>query len=376
MTSPSTPPSGLCPPASVFPQPPSAVGYWLLAVAVAIWIMVGIGGVTRLTGSGLSITDWRPLTGAIPPLSDADWQSEFAKYMGSPQHRLVFPDMTVEEFKGIYWWEWIHRFWGRMIGVVFALPLLVFWVRGMIPPTWRGRLLLIFLLGGLQGALGWFMVASGLVDRPSVSPYRLAAHLGLAVILFAWVLWLALVILCRQEATTRERGAGAPREWHVAAMRLTLPGTPALFFLLLLLVQIIYGGFMAGTKAAMAHPTFPDLSGSGFPPAATWTQPGWRNFFENTAVIAFTHRWLGILVFLVGAWQAVRVIARGPSRLRRPAGTLGLLLLLQVALGIGTTLLAQGHIPVLWGSLHQLNALLILALGLYLFHSYRQSHSL
>jgi heme a synthase len=345
--------------------PPPSVGYWLLAVAVSIFLMVGIGGVTRLTGSGLSITDWRPITGTLPPMSAEHWQSEFDKYMGSPQHRLVFPNMTVDEFKGIYWWEWIHRFWGRMIGLIFALPLIVFWARGMIPPGWRMKLLGLFVLGGLQGALGWFMVQSGLIDRPSVSPYRLAAHLGLAVLLFAAVLWLALRILLPSVATNVSScttpASTNLRSWLQKGL---------LAFASLLMLQIIYGGFVAGTKAAMAYPHFPGLGGTFVPPPASWLQPTWLNLFENTAMIAFTHRWLGIALFVWGSGLVVGLWMRGPSSARLPSALLLTLLLVQVLLGIGTTLLSLGHIPVFWGTAHQLNALLVLSVTLYLLQAF------
>lgn len=332
--------------------PPRSVGAWLLVVCAAIALMVCIGGITRLTGSGLSITDWRPITGAVPPLSDADWQSEFAKYMGSPQHRLVFPNMTVEEFKGIYWWEWIHRFWGRMIGVIYALPLAFFWLKGLLPSAWKRKLLAGLLLGGLQGAMGWFMVQSGLVDRPSVSAYRLAAHLGLAVFIFGLLFAWALRILL-----PRARDAVFPGRWKAA-----LHG-----FAGLLAFQILYGGFVAGTKTAMAYPTFPDLAGSWLPSAALWLEPGWRNVFENSAWIAFIHRWVGIALAVLGAVLAVRAGRRtGWPMLLGPG--LGALLVLQVLLGVMTTLQSQGHIPVGLGVAHQANALLILSATLLLMH--------
>lgn len=343
-------------PPDAAPLPPRAVGLWLVLVCAAIAAMVAIGGVTRLTGSGLSITDWRPLTGAVPPLSEADWQAEFEKYMGSPQHRLVFPDMTVEGFKGIYWWEWIHRFWGRMIGVLYAVPLAFFWLRGMVPHGWRGRLLLGLLLGGAQGALGWFMVQSGLVDRPSVSAHRLAAHLGLAVFIFGLLWWWALHIL---RPRAGDGGAAAAR--------------PALAaFTALLVLQIFYAGFVAGTKAALAHPTFPDLGGSWLPAAAGWMEPGWRNFFENTSWIAFLHRWAGVALALGGGLLAAWLAARAGTRaVRLAAQGLGLLLGVQVLLGIATTLLSRGSIPVGLGTLHQTNALALLALALFLLHAAR-----
>jgi len=339
--------------------PPRAVGIWLVLVCLAIAAMVAIGGVTRLTGSGLSITDWRPITGAVPPLNAADWQSEFEKYMGSPQHRLVFPDMTVEEFKGIYWWEWIHRFWGRMIGVVYAVPLAVFWLRGMVPGSWRWKLLLGLALGGAQGALGWFMVQSGLVDRPSVSAYRLAAHLGLAVLIFGLLWWWALRVLRAGRAVEPVPG------W--VRRGLLLLGV-------LLGVQIFYAGFVAGTKAAMAHPAFPGLGGSFFPSPASWLEPAWKNLFENTSWIAFLHRWLGVGLAGGGGLLAAWFAASGPRGLRPAALLLAALLAVQVGLGILTTVLSRGSIPVLPGTLHQANALALLALALLLLQATRASH--
>jgi cytochrome c oxidase assembly protein subunit 15 len=327
-----------------------ALGLWLLTVCGAIAVMVAIGGVTRLTGSGLSITDWRPITGTLPPLTGDHWQSEFEKYMGSPQHRLVFPNMTVEEFKGIYWWEWIHRFWGRVIGVIYAVPLLVFWVRRSIPQGWHLRLLLGLALGGAQGVLGWFMVQSGLVDRPSVSAYRLAAHLGLAVFIFALLFHWALGLLIP---------ASAKESARLTALNRGLP-----VFLGLLGLQILYGGFVAGTKAAMAYPTFPGLGGGIWPAAATWMEPAWRNFFENTAWVAFIHRWLGTGLFVLGSSLGVYAAVRHSGWIRRTGAVLIALLGLQVLLGIVTTLKSVGHIPVLWGTVHQVNALGVLAVTL------------
>lgn len=334
--------------------PSRAVGIWLLVVCGAVAVMVAIGGVTRLTGSGLSITDWRPVTGAVPPLSAEDWQREFEKYMGSPQHRLVFPDMTVEEFKGIYWWEWIHRFWGRMIGLLYALPLAWFWLRGEVRGCWRWKLLLGLGLGGAQGVMGWVMVQSGLVDRPSVSAYRLAAHLGLAMLIFGLLWWWALDILRRERAVPEEMGAG--------------PRRALLVFNGLLGVQILYAGFVAGTKAAMAYPTFPDLGGSWWPPAATWMEPAWRNLFENTAWIAFLHRWLGLALLVGGGLLAAWLGVRGTAVERRIGPLLAVLLAVQVLLGIATTLHSLGQIPVVLGTLHQVNAVALLAVGLFLLH--------
>ena len=238
---------------------PASVRNWLLVVAAMIFFMIVLGALTRLTESGLSMVEWRPVTGWLPPMSDAAWQAELQKYLSSPQGRLTNRGFSVAEFKQIFWLEFIHRLWGRLIGVAFALPLAWFWLRGQLTPALKPRLLALLVLGGLQGALGWAMVASGLIDRPSVSQYRLAAHLLLAVALYAYTVWLILELgpqgARRDDARTRRKA------------------TALIGFLLIVMT---WGALMAGLRAGTAHNTFPTMSGY-------WIPPG---LFEPRAVVA------------------------------------------------------------------------------------------
>jgi cytochrome c oxidase assembly protein subunit 15 len=334
---------------------PTAVRTWLLLVCAAIWMMVVIGGITRLTGSGLSITEWKPIMGAIPPLSHAEWEEAFAKYKGIPQFRLLNPDMDLSGFKFIFFWEYLHRLWGRLLGIFFFLPLAWFAWKGQIRGALRWQLPVALLLGGGQGFLGWFMVQSGLVDRPWVSAYRLTAHLVLALFLFSWLWWIALGGFRWPKRET------APRD---------LPRLRGLAHALLglLALQIVYGGFMAGTKAALAYPEFPTMLGRWIPPGLFTLRPLWHNFFENPAWIHVMHRGIGtLLLILIGAlgWMAEQEKDRP---LRALARTWGGLVLLQYTLGVTTVLFSLGKIPLLWGALHQAVAVAVLAAALACFY--------
>ncbi len=314
------------------PVPPS-VRNWLIVVAAMIFFMIVIGALTRLTESGLSMVEWRPVTGWLPPLSDAAWQAELQKYLSSPQGRLVNHSFTVGEFKEIFWLEYIHRVWGRLIGVVFALPLAWFWWRGTLNAHLKPRLFALLVAGGLQGALGWAMVASGLIDRPSVSHYRLAAHLLLAIALYAYTVWLIL-----------ELGPQAARRDD--------PGTrhKATALIGLLFVVLTWGAFMAGLRAGTAHNTFPTMSGHWIPPGLFDLSPWWINLFENGTTIQFVHRWLAkllVLGVLVMAWRAPR-----PETMAA-----GLMAFLQLGLGIAT-ILTGVNIGI--ATAHQAGAVLLL----------------
>ncbi len=243
---------------------PASVRNWLIVVAAMIFFMIVIGALTRLTESGLSMVEWRPVTGWLPPLSDTAWQAELQKYLSSPQGRLINRGFTIAEFKEIFWLEYIHRLWGRLIGVVFALPLAWFWIRGQLSPALKPRLAALLVLGGLQGALGWAMVASGLIDRPSVSHYRLAGHLLLAVALYAYTVWLIL-----------ELGPQGARRDEPRTRR------DATILIGLLFVVLTWGALMAGLRAGAAHNTFPTMSGHWIPPGLFEQSPWWINFFEN-----------------------------------------------------------------------------------------------
>ena len=331
-------------PTSIYAIRRRAIRLWLLAVAALIFAMVLVGGATRLTESGLSITEWQPVTGVVPPLTDAAWNAEFDKYKATPQYQQINRGMTLSEFKSIFWWEWAHRLLGRVIGAAFLLPFLWFLWRGYVEPGLRWRLWTIFGLGAFQGAVGWWMVASGLAGRTEVSQYRLAFHLTLACVLYVATLWTA------DRLVERRTSAVAPR------LRF---GAVAL--LVLVLVQIYLGALTAGLRAGLVYNTWPQIDG-GFIPAAAHlflNQPLWRNFFENTLTVQFDHRMMAYTVFLVALLHAFDAL-----RARRPAATgavvLALAVALQATLGILTLLYA---VPLDLALTHQGMALVVLTLA-------------
>jgi cytochrome c oxidase assembly protein subunit 15 len=319
---------------------------WLLAVAAMVFGMVVLGGLTRLTQSGLSMVEWKPLTGWLPPMSHDAWVRTFEAYQQYPEFKLRNPDMTLLEFEGIFWLEFIHRLWGRLTGVVFLVPFAIFLVRGWI----RGRLAIgcagLFLLGGLQGVLGWYMVKSGMIDRPDVSAYRLTAHFVMALLLFGALLWLALGRL-------RPAAGGGP------AGR---PAWPTLGLATLILVTLSSGGFVAGTDAGYHFNTFPMMDGRWVPDDLFVLDPAWRNYFENVPLVQFNHRVLALATLL-----AVLVVRFGPlaaaaGRGRSALNAVVALTLLQVALGVSTLLL---HMPIALAALHQANGVLLWAAALW-----------
>lgn len=321
-----------------------SVRIWLAAVCVLIVAMVSIGGVTRLTGSGLSITDWKPIMGAIPPLNAAEWETAFAKYREIPQFKLVNATMDLSAFKAIFFWEWFHRLVGRLIGLVSFLPGIYFWLRGRISKRLAFRVLLGVALGGLQGALGWFMVKSGLSERVSVSHFRLAAHLSLALLILAYFVSLA------RSAFTGNRPLAADEADAAGFLR------PKYRFLVALFAfQIVYGAFVAGLKAGFAFNTFPLMDGRLVPANLLALDPAWINPFENPATVQWIHRALGWLAFLSANALWISLLRRRTPRgeLRRWTTGLAHLTILQFALGIAT--LVSG-VPVALGALHQLGA--------------------
>jgi len=328
------------------------VATWLLFCAAVIFGMILLGGVTRLTNSGLSMVEWKPLMGVIPPLSEQAWQETFDKYRLYPEYRKVNRGMSLEDFKSIFMYEYLHRVLGRLIGVLFAVPLMYFAWRGAIRPGLMPRLWLLFFLGGCQGLLGWYMVKSGLVDNPRVSQYRLTAHLGLAVIIYAYMLWLAFELLFTSRAQPVASGSPLGR-WS-----LVLVG--------LLFLMILSGGLVAGTRAGFAYSTWP-LMGDAFIPQGLYAgTPAWRDIFEDITTVQFNHRMFAyLLVLLIGAF-AVMVYRSGRGG-RAPLAVSLLLLALgvQVVLGIGTLLL---HVPVALAAAHQGGAMLLLTAALYTSH--------
>ena len=317
------------------------VGVWLFVIAGLIGLMVVIGGLTRLTGSGLSITEWQPVTGVIPPLNDTAWQAEFAKYQGTPQYELINRGLGLGGFKAIYWWEWTHRLLGRILGVVFLVPFLFFLQQRRIDRAIAIRLGIIFLLGAAQGVLGWWMVQSGLTGaRVAVSQYRLAAHLGLAMILFGYVFWTALEI------------GGARRTQMVTAARFARFAFALVAFIF---VQIILGAFMAGLDAGRAFSTWPSYAGAWIPLGHNELSPWWINHFENHALVHFQHRSVGYAVAAFVVWLYVATRRAGADRPLRIAGIHAVLLTaLQIALGV-FTVVSQVALPL--AALHQICAL-------------------
>jgi heme a synthase len=333
-----------------------AVRAWLYVVAALIFLMVSLGGATRLTGSGLSITEWQPIIGTVPPLSDAAWQQAFAKYKQIPQYGLVNPGMSLAAFKLIYWWEWTHRFLGRLIGVVFLVPFLYFLAAGQLTRPLMWRLAGIFALGGLQGFIGWYMVSSGLAERVSVSQYRLALHMTLAVAIFGAVLWVALSL----GQTSRRGRAAEPAGWRRAE---------AAGIAVLVLLQVAAGAFVAGLKAGSGWNTWPLMDGALIPQGLGAVSPWWANLFENALTVQFNHRLLAYAIAAAVGWHLWMLLQQtSDSPARRSVLALGGAVLAQIALGI-LTLLA--HVPIPLALLHQAGAVAVFAAALWHWHRLR-----
>ncbi len=319
------------------------VGRWLAIWSAMLVLLVIIGGVTRLTESGLSITEWKPVTGVVPPLTHEAWEGEFQRYQQIPEYQLHAGTMTLGAFQRIYFWEYLHRLWARLLGAAFAFPLIWFVVRRQVRGALARRLATLLVLLGAQGALGWYMVSSGLVDRTDVSQYRLAAHLGLALLLYAAAVWTSAELLVGPPEGKVPRGA--------------VRGATA--FVGLAFLTIIAGAFVAGLDAGRAWNTFPLMGGTVVPMGYGQLEPAWRNIFENPAAVQFHHRVLGIST-LVAALLLWRAFARNPEvpvRARRWAARTAGIALLQAALGIGTLLLA---VPIPLAAVHQFGAVMLL----------------
>lgn len=332
-----------------------AVAHWLLAVAGLVWAMVAIGGATRLTGSGLSIMEWAPLSGAIPPLSEREWQRLYDLYRTIPQYALLNQGFGMEGFKQIFWLEWIHRQWGRLIGLAYAGGLAWFWLRGRIPQGFKPRLLGLLALGGLQGAVGWYMVASGFeADRTAVSPYRLVIHLGLALVIYAALLWTALDLL--RPAGTAPAGTRPLRRMVKATAWV-------------IVAAMLAGGFVAGIRAGFTYNTFPLMDGRLVPAGYLEISPLWRNLTANIAAVQFNHRLLATLALLMAAgcaWAGLRRLPDGFAR--RALLALAVAVALQYLLGVVTLL----HVvPVSLGTAHQAVAVLVLTAALVALHALR-----
>lgn len=299
---------------------PLALSWWLLLVAALVFLIIVVGGITRLTESGLSIVEWKPVRGIIPPLNAEQWQAEFAAYQAIPQYIELNAHMTLEGFKQIYFWEYVHRLLARAIGLVLALVALAFWWRGTIPQGYGRRIIIILLLGGLQGAIGWWMVTSGLQYRTEVSHIRLAIHLMAALLIFAVILWTVFDL----RALARDPAARPARLTGVGAMALTV-----------LSVQIMYGAFTAGLRAGYAFSSWPKMGADWFPANTPMLDPAWLNLFDNPIVVQFIHRWVAFAAAAALGVLAMRAAKRGG---RPAARAVAALLLVQILLGIATLL--------------------------------------
>ena len=339
----------------------NAVALWLGVIAAMVALTAIVGAATRLTGSGLSITEWQPILGVIPPLNEVDWLEAFAKYKEIPQYTEINHGMSLEAFKAIYWWEWTHRLIARSIGVVFLLPFLAFLALRRIPWRLAPRLVLLFALGGLQGAIGWIMVQSGLVDRVSVHPLKLMLHLGCAVLIFALLVWTAFETVERRD-----------RAVHLATVspRAEL-GAWALVVLVYL--QILSGALVAGLKAGMTYNTWPLMDGRFIPDGLGTLSPWWANIVANITTVQFNHRMLAYLVVALGLWRAAS-LWRSPDdqAVRRSAQWLGIALIGQMTLGIWTLL---AWVPLPLGVAHQAGALTVLALALWHLFTVRRARA-
>jgi cytochrome c oxidase assembly protein subunit 15 len=332
------------------------VAAWLFVVAAMILVMVVLGGVTRLTGSGLSIMEWAPVSGILPPMTHAEWEKLFLLYQQIPQYALLHEGFGLDGFRHIFWLEWTHRLWGRLIGVVFLGPLVWFWATGRIERRLRPWLLLLFLLGGLQGAVGWFMVASGFFpDATAVSPYRLVVHLALALCLYAAIVWTGLTVL-------------RPARLHLP--KTLLLRRLALACCTLVALTIVAGGFVAGTHAGYEYNSFPLMDGHVVPDGYARLTPFLRNLTENIAAVQFDHRVLATLTALVATGTvALGFVAPAPLDVRLALAALGLTTAVQYGLGVATLLLV---VPIGLATAHQANAVLVLTAALVLLHALRR----
>jgi cytochrome c oxidase assembly protein subunit 15 len=329
-----------------------ALRIWLGAIALLIVSMILVGGATRLTESGLSITEWKLVMGTVPPLTEADWQAEFAAYKKIPQYTELNRGMSLDQFKTIYWWEWTHRFLGRLIGAAFLAPFVAFWIAGYIPRVLLPRLIGLFVLGGIQGAIGWYMVKSGLVDRTSVSQYRLMIHFGMAVVILGYTLWLLF-------------GLGPEAQKRRVRPRASAPAWVAGLVLALMFLQLLAGALVAGLDAGMGYNTWPLIDGAFIPEGLGAGSPWYLNLFENGLAVQFNHRMLAYALVLATLAQAIWLGLRGaPHVLFGTALTLAVLTLMQATLGVWTLLLA---VPISLGLAHQAGAIAVFAVALYHF---------
>ncbi len=335
--------------------------YWMVLGLVMIFLQITIGGVTRLTGSGLSITKWDIVMGTIPPLNAEAWEAAFELYRETPQYQRINAGMSLRDFKFIYFWEYLHRLWARLMGIIFIVPFIIFLRKKWIDPVLIRMLLIVVLLAGLVGVFGWIMVASGLIDRPWVNAYKLSIHLSLALVVYGYLFWTFLRAI--------NPGVDLLNSGLYPAVRL---------FLVLLCMQIFLGGLMSGLKAALVYPTWPDLGGSWIPDILlnrdAWNVDNFVDYESSpflSALVQSLHRLIGYLLLINGLYIFFRMIASKSTRLFKGLPwVLISLLIIQIMLGVSVLIQSIGTIPVLYGVLHQAVAILLLTMAIYLFYSY------
>lgn len=335
-----------------------AVRWWLIAGLVLVLGQVVIGGITRLTESGLSITEWKPITGAVYPSSEAEWMVEFEKYKASPQYEIIFADISMEDFQFIYFWEWFHRQWARMMGLIFAIGFIFFSWKGWLDKALNKRLGVVVLLAALAASFGWIMVASGLIERPWVNAYKLTMHLAIALCVFSYLLWTTFKVWIPNLV-------GFP---HQKLKK------PVIVLLIVLTVQLLLGGIMSGTKAALFYPQWPDMAGSFIPTtllkSEMWTVENFVEYDKGpflSALVQFLHRITAYSLIIIGLWIIIITSKLSVSRQFKFANTLLITMLsIQVLLGIFTLINSHGEVPVGLGVAHQTGAIFLLGASLYL----------
>lgn len=330
-----------------------AIAIWLLICCATIFGMIILGGVTRLTGSGLSMVQWAPIMGILPPMSQNEWNETFLLYQQFPEYKLKNFHMDLADFKSIFWFEYGHRLLGRSIGIIFLLPFLFFLAKGRINKTLTPKLITMFVLGGMQGLMGWYMVKSGLVNDPHVSQYRLTAHLGLAIVIYAYMFWVALDLLIQKTDNNIKNS-----NQNLSSLSLIITA--------IIFITALSGGFVAGTRAGFAFNTFPLMDGRLIPTGLFELSPLWRNFFENIVTIQFDHRILATLLFIIIPvfWLKTRKLELG-STTHLSIHLLLAALFLQITLGISTLLLV---VPVALAAAHQAGAIVLLTASLFASH--------
>ncbi len=337
-------------------NPHKSIIIWLLAGCFLIYLMVVIGGITRLTHSGLSMVEWNMIVGSMPPMNESDWVVPFEKYKQSPEYQIINNQFSLEEFKSIYWWEFIHRMLGRTIGVVFLIPFFYFLIKKKFDKSLLNKMYVLLALGALQGVLGWFMVKSGLQKEPHVSHYRLAAHLISAFTVFGFTFWYALDLIYPKKIMENNRSKKLNRLSY--------------FMFAVIVLQIMYGAFVAGLKAGLFYNTFPRMGNAMFPETLFSFEPFWKNFFENPAGVQFIHRYIAYLVVIVVVfvWESTRKMELTFLQ-RKTSNFMVSVVFVQFLLGIITLLYS---VPVVMGVLHQTGAFVLFASALLFMHSLRR----